>query len=306
MFDGVLFFPVTPFTPAGELDLDTFTIHLEQRLAAGPGGVFVACGTGEFHALAPHEHKALADRAVAVVAGRVPVFVGAGGPLPLAQECVRSAQAAGADGVLILPPYLVSAPQAGLVGYVRAVGQASSLPLIVYSRDNARLSVSSAVELALLPNIVGYKDGTGDITTLSRTVSAVRHALDDRGASFSFFNGLPTAEVTMPAYRAIGVPQYSSAVFCFAPEIAIAYYAALEDGDHDTVELLADEFFYPLVAIRDRVPGYAVSLVKAGVRLRGLDVGGVRAPLVDPTPQDVRELDQLIGATLARLNARAP
>jgi 5-dehydro-4-deoxyglucarate dehydratase len=306
MFDGVLFFPVTPYTRTGELDLEAFTTHLEQRLDNGPGGVFVACGTGEFHALSLAEHQTLIARAVAVVAGRVPVFAGAGGPLPAAQACAQSAQGAGADGVLVLPPYLVAAPQPGLVAYVRALGQASALPMILYSRDNARFSVASAVELAQLPNVVGYKDGTGDITTLSRTVSAVRHALEPTGRPFAFFNGLPTAEVTMPAYRAMGVAQYSSAVFCFAPEISLAFYDALTHGPTEMMQRLIDEFFFPFVTIRDRVAGYAVSLVKAGVRLRGLEVGGVRPPLVDPSQEDVQELDELIAVTVASLKAIAP
>lgn len=293
--DRVLFFPVTPFGADGEVALGVLTTHLEQGLAAGPGGVFVACGTGEFHALGPEEYAGVVRRAVEVTAGQVPVYAGTGGPLPLARQFAGDAASAGADGLLLLPPYLVEAPSAGLVEYTRAVAAASDLPLIVYNRGNAVYDERTAVEVARLDTVVGFKDGRGDLDLMHRIVLAVRAELGD-DKDFQFFNGLPTAEVTVAAYRAIGVDLYSSAVFCFVPELSLAFYAATERGDQETVDRILAEFFHPLVELRNRVPGYAVSLVKAAVRLRGLDVGSVRAPLVDPTPEHLAELARIVAA----------
>ena len=90
-----------------------------------------------------------------------------------------------------------------------------------------------------------------------------------RPEGFLFFNGAATAEIQARAYATVGVPAYSSAVHAFAPEIANAFFAALRDGDDGTVERLLRDFYVPLVELRDRVPGYAVSLVKAAARLRG-------------------------------------
>ncbi len=299
MFEGVLFFPVTPFTASGAVDTDVLAEHLRAGLDAGPGGVFAACGTGEFHALEPQEYARVVRTAVEVTAGRVPVYAGAGGPLPLALEFARAAREAGADGLLLLPPYLVQAPAAGLVRYVRAVAEGSGLPLIVYNRGNARFDTESAVEVATLPGVVGFKDGVGDLDRLSRIVVAVRSALAGGDKPFQFFNGMPTAETTVPAYRGIGVELYSSAVFCFAPEISLAFHRAVSKGDEHLVERFLAEFFHPLVALREQVPGYAVSLVKAAVRQRGLDVGGVRPPLVDPSPEHLEELRRITDAGLA-------
>ncbi|MFE0458311.1 5-dehydro-4-deoxyglucarate dehydratase [Kitasatospora sp. NPDC058965] len=299
MLDGVLFFPVTPFTPSDTIDLEVFAEHLRAGLDAGAGGVFAACGTGEFHALAPEEYEQVVRTAVEVTGGRVPVYAGTGGPLPLARRFAAAAEAAGADGLLVLPPYLVQAPPAGLVAYTEAVAAASDLPLIVYHRGNARFDATSAVEVARLPKVVGLKDGYGDLELLSRMATGVRSALEGTGKAFQFFNGLPTAEATVPAYRGIGVELYSSAVFCFAPEISMAFYQAVTKGDSALVERFQTEFFHPLVALRDLVPGYAVSLVKAAVRQRGLDVGGVRAPLVDPEPQHLERLRRITDAGLA-------
>ena len=103
--------------------------------------------------------------------------------------------------------------------------------MIVYNRSNARYTEASAVEVAQIPNVVGFKDGTGDIDLVARIVRAVTDAAGPTGKPFQFFNGLPTAEVSQQAYRAIGVPLYSSATFAFAPELALAFYNALERDD---------------------------------------------------------------------------
>lgn len=287
---GVLFFPVTPFDGNGALDEEVLAEHVSRGVHAGAGGVFAGCGTGEFHALSVAEIGACARAAVAAAAARVPVFSAVGGPLPVAIEQARAIAAAGADGLLLLPPYLVGSPQRGLLDYVRAVTRAVDLPVIFYQRANAVLTPESADELAAIPGVAGLKDGVGDVERLHRIVRRIRALRPD----FQFFNGLPTAEVTAAAYQGIGVSLYSSAVFAFAPEISGRFHRALADGDTATTGSLLDEFFLPLVELRDTNPGFAVSLVKAGVRLRGLDVGGVRAPLIDPDPVQVKRLARII------------
>ncbi|MFE9028011.1 5-dehydro-4-deoxyglucarate dehydratase [Streptomyces iakyrus] len=291
-FHGVLFFPVTPFAADGSLDDERLAQHIESGVAAGAGGVFVACGTGEFHALSSEEIERATRIAVETTAGRVPVLAAAGGPTPVARDQAARVERAGADGILLLPPYLVSAPQQGLVRYVEEVTAATDLPVVFYQRGTARLTARTAAEIAALPRVVGLKDGIGDIERMHRIVRAVRAVPGTE--DFQFFNGLPTAEMTAPAYRGVGVELYSSAVFAFAPEIALAFHRALAEDDDARVSRLLDEFYGPLVALRDEVPGYAVSLVKAGVTLRGLDVGGVRAPLLDPTPEHLARLSKLL------------
>jgi len=292
--DGILFFPVTPFTADGDIGLPALAEHIEAGLEHKPGGVFVACGTGEFHALEPGEYARLVRHAVDVVGGSVPVYAGVGGALPIAQQFAAAARDSGANGLLLLPPYLVSAPPAGVAAYARKVSGVTDLPLIVYNRDNATYDAATAAELAQLPTVTGFKDGRGDLDLLGQIVVAVREALADADKSFQFFNGTPTAEVNVPAYRGVGVQAYSSAVFCFVPEVSLAFYNAVGRGDSALVQHIIDEFFGPLVALRDTVPGYAVSLVKAGVRLSGIDVGSVRSPLVDPSPEAIDRLVDII------------
>ncbi|WP_017537420.1 5-dehydro-4-deoxyglucarate dehydratase [Nocardiopsis halophila] len=293
-FDGILFFPITPFDDKGALDEEALDRHVRDGTAHGPGGVFAACGTGEFHALGRDEHARVTARAVEAVGGRVPVVTGAGGSVRTACEQAAAAGDLGADAVLLLPPYLVGASQRGLVEYVRAVAAASGVPVIAYQRANMVLTPDTAAELARIPGVDGIKDGVGDLGRMRRIVQAVRA---ERGEDFAFFNGLPTAELTFAPYKAVGVPLYSSAAFAFAPEVATAFYRAAHAGD-PLADRLLEVFYEPLVALRDRAPGYAVAMVKAGVRLRGGAAGAVRPPLTDLTREEEAVLADILDAGL--------
>ncbi|WP_326621603.1 5-dehydro-4-deoxyglucarate dehydratase [Streptomyces decoyicus] len=301
--DGLLFFPVTAYAPDGALDLAAFRAHVRAGIDAGAAAVFACCGTGEFHALTPEEFTDCVAAAVEEADGRVPVVAGTGYGTALAARFARLAHEAGADGLLALPPYLVVADQQGLLRHYTELAAATPLPVIVYQRDNAVFTPATVAALARTEGIIGLKDGVGDLDLLQRIISTVRTESPDE--DFLYFNGLPTAELTGPAYLGLGVRLYSSAVFAFAPEIALAFHRALTRGDDHTVQWLTDGFYRPLVELRNQGRGYAVSLVRAGVRLRGLAVGEVRPPLSEPAPAHVEELAGLIERGLA-LVADAP
>ncbi|MFE0508618.1 5-dehydro-4-deoxyglucarate dehydratase [Streptomyces sp. NPDC058964] len=299
---GPLFFPVTAYGTGGSVDLDVYRTHVRRGVDAGAAAVFACCGTGEFHALLPEEFEACVRVAVKAADGRVPVVAGAGYGTALAVRYARLAREAGADGLLAMPPYLVVAGQEGLLRHYRAMAAAADLPVIVYQRDNAVFTPSTVVELARTDGIIGFKDGLGDLDLMQRVVSAVRTEVP---GDFLYFNGLPTAELTQLAYRALGITLYSSAVFCFAPGIALAFHRALESGDEAIAHRLLDGFYRPFAELRALGRGYAVALVKAGVRLRGLDVGEVRPPLQEPAEDHVEQLARLIERGYALLEEGA-
>lgn len=291
---GPLFFPVTPFGPGGSggpVDVDALRTHVRRGVEAGAAAVFACCGTGEFHALTPEEFQECVAAAVAETAGRVPVVAGTGYGTALAVRYARLAEEAGADGLLALPPYLVVAPQEGLLRHYAELAAATSLDVVVYQRDNAVFTPATVLGLARTDGVIGFKDGLGDLDLMQRIVSAVRA---EGPGDFLYFNGLPTAELTGLAYRGIGVSLYSSAVFCFLPDLALAFHRALNTGDDRAAARLIDGFYRPFVELRAQGKGYAVSLVKAGVRLTGLDVGGVRPPLHEPADDHVKRLAELI------------
>jgi 5-dehydro-4-deoxyglucarate dehydratase len=289
--EGVLAFPLTPFTSAGQLNLDAFREHVRWQLAAGPAALFPCCGTGEFFSLAEEEYARLVRAAVEETAGDVPVLAGVGYGWAQAARFAGLAEEAGADGVLVLPHYLVDAPQPGLVQHVRELATRTPLPLLLYQRGNVKYTARSLAEIAALPTVFGLKDGHSDFDQLQRMMLAVP-------ADFLFVNGSATAEMQLRAYAGIGMPAYSSSVHSFAPEIATAFFRAFHSGDGELVRRLLSSFYWPLVELRDTRAGYAISLVKAAARLRGEAVGPARAPITDPDDQDLVMLEKIVRSGL--------
>ncbi|MEV5173294.1 5-dehydro-4-deoxyglucarate dehydratase [Streptomyces flaveolus] len=308
MARGVLSFPLTAFHDDGTLDPDGFRTHVAGRLAAGPGAVFPACGTGEFFSLDEDEYRTVVTLAVQEAAGRVPVVAGTGYGWAQAARFARIAEEAGADALLVLPHNLTEAPQDCLAARLEHLAARTRLPLIAYQRGQVAYSVGSLRRVARVPNVIGLKDGHSDLDRLQRLTLAAPDG-------FLFFNGAATAEIqarslTLEYARAggdpitaVGVPAYSSAVHAFAPETAGAFFTALQEDDHGTVDKLLRDFYVPFVELRDRAPGYTVFLVKAAARLRGQPVGPVRAPLTDPSPADIADLKALLTAGLDLVGA---
>ncbi|MFJ4519821.1 5-dehydro-4-deoxyglucarate dehydratase [Streptomyces sp. NPDC088810] len=296
MARGVLSFPLTAFHDDGTLDPDGLRTHVAGRLAAGPGAVFPACGTGEFFSLDEDEYRTVVTVAVEEAAGRVPVVAGTGYGWAQAARFARIAEEAGADALLVLPHYLTEAPQDGLAAQLEQLAARTRLPMVAYQRGQVAYTAGTLRRIARIPNVIGVKDGHSDLDRLQRLTLAAPDG-------FLFFNGAATAEIQARAYATVGVPAYSSAVHAFAPEIAGAFFTALRDEDHGTVDKLLRAFYVPFVELRDRAPGYAVSLVKAAARLRGQPVGPVRAPLADPSPADLADLKALLTAGLDLVGA---
>ena len=109
-----------------------------------------------------------------------------------------------------------------------------------------------------------------------------------------YVGGVPTAEIFAEAYLSIGVNTYSSAVFNFVPDMAVTFYRELRNGNKEVVKRITQEFFIPFIDLRDNCKGYAVSLIKEGADIIGKPAGSVRSPLVMPTPEERRKLEQLI------------
>jgi 5-dehydro-4-deoxyglucarate dehydratase len=286
---GLLSFPVTPFRPDLTFDEVGFEEHIDWLAHFEAAALFVAGGTGEFFSLTPAE----VARAVALAknaAGATPIISGCGYGTAIACQIAESAEKAGADAILLLPHYLIGASQAGLIAHVKAVCASTGIGVILYNRDNAILKPESIAALAeSCPNLIGFKDGSGDIASV-RQVCAM---LGDR---LVYIGGMPTHELYAEAYDAAGVSTYSSAIFNFAPKTALRFYRAMREKDRAVTTDILNRFFYPYSAIRDRAPGYAVSIIKAGLRVIGRDTGPVRPPLTDLTAEEIRLLAPLIEA----------
>lgn len=287
--EGVLAFPATPFTADLRLDVATLERHIADLAAANPVALVPAGGAGELFSLSVAEHASVVQATVRQ-AGKVPVIAGVGYNATIAIEQARAAEKAGAAAVLLLPPYLITPDQAGLAAYVEAVCNAVGIGVIVYSRDNGVLAVDTVLRLAdRCPTLIAVKDGTGDFEALA----ALKR---DGGDRLALINGVPTAEILARQCFAIGIRAYSSAVFAFLPQLALRFYRAVRDGDDKAADELMNRFYLPLVKLRARRRGYAVAIVKAGLRAVGKSAGPVRPPLVDLTGSEDEELRRLIAS----------
>lgn len=285
---GLLSFPVTHFTEAYAFDEAPYREHIEWLLQHNPAGLFAAGGTGEFFSLNLQEFSAVVAAAVQQTNHRVPVVAGCGYGTAIAKQFAQAAESAGADGILLLPPYLVNAEPAGLMAHVEAVCASTSLGVIFYNRDNAIINDVTLERLCeRCPNLVGFKDGYGDIELMTRIYARM-------GDRLTYIGGLPTAETFALPYLEMGVTTYSSAIFNFLPQFAQDFYAAVRRRDHAEVFKQLRDFVLPYIDIRNRRKGYAVSIVKAGMRAIGRPAGPVRTPLTDLDQNELDALTKLI------------
>lgn len=289
---GIMGFPVTPFDLQEQVDEKALQANINFLVENGLDSVFVCAGSGEYQSLDIKEYERVVSVGVATVAGKVPVFAGAGGNIREAVERVQLAEKLGADGLLLLPPYLIIPEQEGLFNYYRTLAQSTSLPVIIYQRDNAIFTLSTIEKLANLPNVIGFKDGLGNFELNIEFVQSI-------GSRLQWMNGMPLAELTMPAYSALGYLSYSSAISNYIPQVSRTFYTSLLAGDQATVNSIYQEVILPIHRIRQLRKGYAVSLIKAGMNIVGLPVSlEVRTPLVQVEREHYIRLESIIKRSL--------
>jgi 5-dehydro-4-deoxyglucarate dehydratase len=289
--EGVFGFPVTPFHTDGSLNLDALRRHVRWMKGTGVHAIFACAGTGEYFNLALEEYRDAVAATVEEVAGALPVLAGCGYSTAIAVRFARAAEEAGADGLLLLPPYLIQPEQEGLYRHVRQIAESTRIAILLYHRDNALYSTGTVTRLAELPNVVGFKDGHGNLEQFGR----IYLELGDR---LAYMNGMPTAEMTFPSFYALGCRGYSSALSNFAPHVTLRFYEAVVKGDVATQREILTRVIEPICRVRDLRKGYAVAYVKAAVNLLGSlgpeGAGPVRPPLVDLDEEHRSRLKQVL------------
>jgi 5-dehydro-4-deoxyglucarate dehydratase len=285
---GLLSFPVTHFTAEYAFDEPAFRQNIAWLAGYNSSGLFAGGGTGEFFSLTFAEVEQVVTAAVAETPAELPVIAPAGYGTALAVELAQAAERAGADGILLLPHYLSEAGQAGLEAHVRTVCRSTDLGVIIYNRANARYDAATVERLAAdCPNLIGFKDGIGDLEQMTRIYSRM-------GDRLLYIGGLPTAEMYALPYLKLGLTTYSSAIFNFLPTWALAFYAAVRSGNDAHVFAALNDFVLPYCDLRNRIPGYAVSIVKAAMKVIGRPAGPVRSPLTDLNDAELAELTALV------------
>ena len=282
---GVIAFPVTPFKENLSLDLPGLHHNLTKLLEHPISAVVAAGGTGELYSLTPAEYARVIELTTHAVEDRVPVIAGVGFGQRLAVEMAQAAEKAGADGILAFPPYYPQAEDDGLFEYYRAIGEATKLGMLIYSRDWAGFGPSMVERLTTIPSLVAWKDGQGDI----RRLQAIMNSVGDR---LHWIGG--AGDDMVAAYYSIGLRTFSSSIATVAPQLSLRLHELAEAGNSDALTELLNECVIPLYAFRMRRRGYEVSAMKAMMDMVGLNGGPVRPPLVNVSAEEEDELRTIL------------
>ncbi len=294
-FPGMIGFPVSPFSDAGEFDSAAFRENVEFMLDT-PLAALALCGSnGEMQSLTLDEYRELAEIAGGLIRGKKGLIFGVGQTLRTAEEQARIARQAGADAVIIMAPYSPDMNEPGLAGYYQRVAEAAELPAFLYqTKWSGVLSLSLLDRLTAVENICMVKDENGNLSHYLN----VRQRYGDR---FFWVNGM--AEPFVPSYWNLGVTTFTSGLACFMPQVTDEIFQRASAGDFGRVNQLLDEIVVPLYGIRNRKPGYKCSMIKTAMNLAGLAGGFVRPPLIELSPDDRRDLEGILTRT-GLLNAQ--
>jgi 5-dehydro-4-deoxyglucarate dehydratase len=283
---GVISFPVTPFHADSSLDLDGLRNNLAVLLRQPLSAIVAPSGTGELFSLSPGEHLAVVSATVEEARGRVPVLAAIGYNLPLGVELAQKAAAAGVDGLLIFPPYYPQADEEGLLDYYAALGRATALGVIVYSRDWVSPSPSWVERLAArVKTLVAWKDGQGDLRRYQNIIQRVGDRLQWIGGA---------GDDLVPAYYAVGCRCYTSSIANVAPRLSLELHELAAAGDRTRLDRLMRDYVVPLYEFRARRKGYEVSAMKEMMVMLGMAGGPVRPPLANVHPGELGELSELV------------
>ena len=282
MFKGSMPALVTPFTPDGELDLDTLKKLVEWHVEQGSHAIVPVGTTGESPTLTHDEHRTVIEEVVRAVNGRIPVIAGAGSNSTREGiGLLRHAASVGADAGLVVTPYYNKPTQAGLIAHYTALTEACDLPIIIYNipgRSVVDMMPETMGVLARIPSIIGVKDATGKL----ERVSCQRMTC---GADFIQLSGEDATALGFNAHGGVGCISVTANV---APHLCAQFQEATLRGDYaaaleiqDRLMPLHVQMFYE----SNPVPAkYALSRL-------GLMSEEVRLPLVPATEGCRRAVD---------------
>jgi 5-dehydro-4-deoxyglucarate dehydratase len=279
---GVIGFPITPFRTDLSVDIEALRQNVRAMLEHPLAAIVAAGGTGELYSLTPREHLDVVRLVVEEARGKLPVIAGTGFNSALGADLARQAATAGASGILAFPPYYPGAEEDGLVKYYAALGDATPLGLLIYSRDWFHPSAATVERIAAtVPTLIAWKDGQGDI----RRLQMIKERIGDR---LCWIGG--AGDDMVPAYYAIGIRAFTSSIANVSPQLALELHDAGTRGDSAALQRMMTEYVVPLYAMRARRKGHEVTVMKELMTMVGLAGGSVRPPLVPLRPDEIEEL----------------
>ena len=283
---GPIGFPVTPWRSDLSLDERALFAHAGRMLDAGLEALCFCGSNGEQHALDLSEYERICAIAGEAAGSRAYLVFGVGQSWRTARAQSVLAREAGAHAVLCIAPYMGDENEPGLADYYRGVAEHSGLSVILYqTRWSGVLSLSLLERLADVENIRMVKDENGNLSHYLQ----VRREFGDR---FRWINGM--AEPFVPSYWSLGIETFTSGLACFMPQVPLRIRDLARQGRFSEVNAILDDIVIPMYELRNRRPGYKVSMIKAGMSLAGMDAGGVRPPLIPMEAADREDLRSLM------------
>nr|WP_027448344.1 4-hydroxy-tetrahydrodipicolinate synthase [Pontibacillus marinus] len=286
-FGKVLTAMVTPFDNRGNLDLEKTTQLVEYLINNGSDGLVIAGTTGESPTLTSEEKVALYNHVVKVVNKRIPVIAGTGSNNTHASiELTKKAEQAGVDGIMLVAPYYNKPSQEGLYQHFSSIAKETSLPIMLYNipgRSVINVGADTLVRLSEIDNIVSVKDASGDLDQMTDVVART-------GDDFSVYTGEDSMTLPSVAVGATGVVSVSAHVIGNEMQEMLG---ALESGDAKKAAKLHQKIV-PVMNACFMAP--SPTPVKTALQMKGMDVGGVRLPLIPLTAEERNTLSDALNS----------
>ncbi len=282
IFEGAGVALITPFKEDGSVNYEKLEEILEDQIAGGTDSIIICGTTGESSTMSHEEHIDVIRFTCEKVAGRIPVVAGTGSNSTVeAIHLSTEAERAGADGLLLVTPYYNKATQGGLIAHYTKIAETVKIPILLYhvpSRTGVTMAPATIVKLCRdVPNIVGVKEASGNISAISAMMSMADGCVD-------LYSGNDDQIVPILSLGGKGVISVLSNV---APRQTHDICQSYFDGDvkkSAQMQLKAIPLINALFSEVNPIP------VKAAMNLMGMEVGPLRLPLTEMEPQNREKL----------------
>jgi 4-hydroxy-tetrahydrodipicolinate synthase len=284
-FGQVLTAMVTPFDQNGEIDFNATKTLVEHLITNGTDGLVVAGTTGESPTLTTEEKIELFKCVVEAAAGRVHVIAGTGSNNTQASmSLTKLAEETGVDGIMLVAPYYNKPSQEGLYQHFKTIAESTSLPVMLYNipgRSIVNISVETVVRLSEIPNVVSIKEASGNLDAMAEIISKTP-------SDFTLYSGDDGLTIPVLAIGGAGVISVASHIIGNDMQEMIN---AFKNGD---VQKAAATHRNLLPIMRALFIAPSPSPVKAALNLNGIQVGGVRLPMVPLSNKEQSALEEVL------------
>ncbi|MDS9471429.1 4-hydroxy-tetrahydrodipicolinate synthase [Sporosarcina pasteurii] len=276
---------VTPFDEQGEIDFPATSNLIEYLIANGSDSLVIAGTTGESPTLTDDEKVELFKYTVEVVQGRVPVIAGTGSNNTKASiELTMRAEEVGVNGIMLVSPYYNKPCQEGLYEHFKTIAASTSLPIMLYNipgRSAVNMEVETTVRLANISNIVAIKEASADLDAMAKII-------EQTPDEFSLYSGDDSLALPVLAIGGVGVVSVSSHI------IGNNMQTMLENFTNGDVQQAARDHRRLLPVMKAMFATPNPTAVKAALNIKGVDVGGVRLPMIPLNEEQLHELQEVL------------